>query len=588
MSELGISTNSQISLKPTGLTIYLDVSAFLPKLWPYLQSVLTGQTDIGWLGQPFEVMTTEADGPGAARWKYIAFDALSWFIYLLLVPADHPLVKLWQVVDWAAINRLCQVVYENSRAGQRAWAPAHMMAILILYFVVPAASEADLLRQIKIVPLYRWFCGFGLLGQLPNRKTLHTFRDRLGVERFEAILTYVVHQCLQAGLISNKMAYFDMMGVNASARRWSSYERAVLLTQALLRYWELSEPEQAPQGVLSEELQQLAAQVAIEVVGNERLKKSSTAAQRVLKSLARWQAKREQANGQALWEMSVEEAVTSLLAEETSQSKPTEPEAQASWLKQIGQALKKRLPHAVGDLDARIGQVSLGQFKCGYWLGFLVDSLSWVITAAPLSSLSLSQHFQMIPALELHQSRTGSYPDQVVADSAQDYDSVHQALDQKEIQGHIASRHHNARGGGFGAHRFSFNEAGQLECPQSEQLQPVQTKKDGRQRFSAPEPTCAACSLKEQCLPQGQQPDGPRTLELNPTAHQRWLQNRENTKTQAYKEAQRKRFASEGLFGLASRLHGADKMPYRSQPMNQIAGIMIAVAIDLAILARHQ
>jgi hypothetical protein len=415
---------------------------------------------------------------------------------------------------------------------------------------------------------------------------LFTFRERLQGEGFEAILTYVVQQCLQAGLISNKMAYFDMTGVDASARRWSSYERAVLLTQALLRYWELSEPE--TQGPLSEELPQLAAQIAIEVIGNERLKKSSSAPQRVLNSLARWQAKREQAQGQALWEMSLEQVVTSLLAEQTIQPKPTEAEAQAGWLKQIGQALKKGLPHAVGDLDARIGQVSLGQFKCGYWLGFLVDSLSWVITAVPISSLSLSQHFQMVPALELHRARTGRYPDQIVADSAQDYDTVHLALAAKEIQAHIASRDHKGRGGGFGAHRFTFNQSGQLECPEGLQLQVVSTKKDGRQRFTAPGPACAACACKEQCLPQGQQPDGPRTLELNPAAHQRWLQNRENTRTQAYKEAQRKRFASEGLFGLASRLHGADKMPYRSEAMNHIAGIMIAVAIDLAILARHQ
>jgi len=35
-------------------------------------------------------------------------------------------------------------------------------------------------------------------------------------------------------------------------------------------------------------------------------------------------------------------------------------------------------------------------------------------------------------------------------------------------------------------------------------------------------------------------------------------------------------------------LYGAEKMPYRSESMNQIARLMIAIAIDLGILARHQ
>ena len=90
------------------------------------------------------------------------------------------------------------------------------------------------------------------------------------------------------------------------------------------------------------------------------------------------------------------------------------------------------------------------------------------------------------------------------------------------------------------------------------------------------------------CLPKGQLPDGPRVFTVRPLAHQRWHQNREHTQTLAYKQAQSKRFASEGLFGLAKRLHGADKMPYRSTEMNQIAGLMIGTVMNLALLTRQE
>ena len=32
----------------------------------------------------------------------------------------------------------------------------------------------------------------------------------------------------------------------------------------------------------------------------------------------------------------------------------------------------------------------------------------------------------------------------------------------------------------------------------------------------------------------------------------------------------------------------SEKMPYRSEPMNQIAGLMIGIVMDLGILARQQ
>ena len=46
----------------------------------------------------------------------------------------------------------------------------------------------------------------------------------------------------------------------------------------------------------------------------------------------------------------------------------------------------------------------------------------------------------MMPALDQHRERLGENPKTVAADSAQDYYPVHQCLDTRQIEGHIAPR----------------------------------------------------------------------------------------------------------------------------------------------------
>ena len=588
MNGSGAVTREQVCLQADGLTVHLERKQFAPLLWIQVRDWFSGNGAQAWLRAPFEVMTAEGSTAGHPRWKQVGVDGLSWLIFVLMVPADHPLVRLWQAVDWATINQVGQDCYSNSQRGQRAWAPAQLFALLVLLLVVPVCSETALLRTVAITPLYRWFCGFGVLSKLPDHSSLYTFRQRLGVERFEAILTWVVGHCLKRGLISNELLFFDMMGVSASAHGWSPYERAVLLTQALIRYLELSQAGQTGPAPVWESLRHLAAEIALEVLDSKSLKKETTISQRVLKSLERWQPQPDLTKGEAVWERGLAEAVQTVLAQELLAPPPDADEpARRHWLKQVALALKAHLPHARGDLDARVGWVSNVVLKCGYWVGFLVDSLGQLITAVQVVPLNESQHTQLIPALDSHQQRCEAYPHAVAADSAQDYYSVHAALDRLQIEGHIASRAHNSGGGGWGADHFTWNEAGQLLCPASYPLSPGKARaSDGLIPHKATGP-CATCRYQADCLPQGQQPAGPRLIYLDPAAHQRWQQNRLHCRTDAYKQAQVQRFVSEGLFGLARRLHGADKMPYRSLAMNHIAGVLLGIVMNLAVLARR-
>lgn len=591
MSALWCGHGSFAQLRAGQLTLHLPARLFPLEVWSQIKAwVRSDVSEPHWLSAPSRIMTAEESSPGYPRWKKVHVGVLDWIIFHIMVPSHHPLVKLWQTIDWTTINRLCAPAYKNSRTGQRAWAPAQMFGLLLLLFIQPIVSECQLLRMVTIVPLYQWFCGFGLFSRLPDHSTLFTFRKRVGHDRFVAILTWVVLRCQQAGLIANDLLHFDMMGVAASARAWTPFQRVVLLTWALIRYWELAEREEAPETTLWESIRQLAAEIATEVIGNKALPATPKTSKQVLKSFDRWTDRRQESNGQALWEMTLEEAVRSLLMEEETEASgcPKESSARRRWLTQVARRLKGLLPHARGDLDAQVRRMNAVRLLCGYWLGFLVDELHGVITDVRVVPLNVTQETQMIPALASHRQRTGGYPRAVAADSAQDYYSVHQVLDKHQIQGHISSRNHKARGGGLSTKYFTWDDRGRLCCPQGHNMEPQKRRKDGYQSFRARSEDCSSCPRKTECLPQGQQPDGPRAVHLQPEAHQRWLQNRAHTRTNAYKQAQKKRFASERWFGIAGRLYGANKMLYRSASMNHIGGLMIGIAMNLALLADHQ
>jgi hypothetical protein len=351
---------------------------------------------------------------------------------------------------------------------------------------------------------YRWFCGFGLFSPLPDHSTLYDFRKTMKRERFEVILTWVVWRCQKAGLISNTLLHFDMTGVAASSRPWSPYERAVLLTMALIRYWDRQAVRQAPDDFSSEdELHQLMAEVAIEVLENKSLKKNPKAPARILRSVAHWTERQQQARGQALWDLNLEEAVQMLLAEE-GEAEPTglqEPNAQRTRLKKIAKSLKAQLMHAAGDRDARVGWINNVRLVCGYWLGFLVDSCHGIITAVKTVPLNVDQRTQMTTTLEVHRERVGAYPKALAADSAQDFPAVHQMLDGLQIEGHISSRGYGPTGNGLPPDYFVWDEEGQLHCPAGHALTPGPLHRTGKRFYSAQAADCQRCSLRERCLP---------------------------------------------------------------------------------------
>lgn len=534
------------------------------------------------ISSPQRVMTQRGEGDDAPRWKQACIDVLSWLLFLLKVPLGHELVVLWQAIDWVAINQICAPVYHNAHGGQHAWAPAQMVALLVLMFVYGVPHETILLARVKENIVWCWFCGFDLFGPWPDHSSLYEFRQRVGAARFEEILTLVVQACLEAGLVSNQLVSFDLTPVVASAHRWSPYERAVILTRALIRYLELCWTDQRPDEPFPDALRVLAAEVALEVLPHKAL--DTVKPERVVDSVERWTAETEpQATP---WQVEVEAAVEAVHTPVESQV-PLEPsdEALRPSLVQVAKALLARLPHTRGDADARVGRTTNYTWFCGYLLGFAVDSSHHIITAVVLALGNVKQCTLFQPAMEAHRQRVGD-PEAAALDSAFDDPDTHAYLDQAGIVGHVTSRDHAAPAdGGYGTDRLEWDEtAWILRCPNGTPLEAKGKARQGRQAYVAT--ACHTCSLYERCYPKGQGEAKQFTLEA--ASHRRWQENRQHCQTEEYKVAQSQRFVDEGRFGLAKTNHHGAKAPYRSKTMNEIAGLMIAIVMDYRVLAQHQ
>jgi len=576
------SGQSSLSVEAERLVISLPRQVF-GKGWIDLASQILQEIGHQWLiAAPQRVMTQRGTGDDAPRWKQTCIDVLSWLLFLLKVPLGHELVALWQSIDWAAINQICAPFYHNAHGGQHAWAPAQLVALLVLMFLYRVPHETTVLARVKENIVWSWFCGFGLFGPLPDHCALYDFRQRVGAACFEQILTLVVQACLETGLVSNELLSFDLTPVVASGHRWSPYERAVILTRALIRYLELSWAEQRPAEPFPEALRLLAAEVALEVLPHKAL--DTVKPERVVDSVERWTAESQPQT--TLWQVEVEAAVEAVGTPDES-SAPLAPDDARLRPRLVlaAKALLAHLPHTRGDADARVGRTTSYTWFCGYLLGFAVDSAQHIITAVVLALGNVKQCTLFQPVMDTHRRRVGD-PKAAALDSAFDDPDIHAYLDQAGIIGHITSRDHTPpTDGGYGTDRLEWDEeAWILRCPNRMPLEAKGKAHQGRQTYMGT--ACHTCPLYEQCCPKGL--GEAKQFSLEPVSHRRWQENRQHCQTEEYKTAQSQRFVEEGRFGLAKTNHHGAKAPYRSQAMNEIAGLMIAIVMNYRVLARHQ
>ena len=567
--------SSTMTLTNESVTIKIGHSVWTPRLWKALITLLLSLVGQGedWVTSPSRIPRI----PGQPRWKQIQCDGLTRLLYTLQIPATDPVRALFEAFDWSKVDALCAQPYRNAHNGAPAYAPQMLFRTLVLMFVSGTPCESATLTRLKTDSSWRWFVGLNLWCGTPDAGTLSRFRTRMGVERFEQILSQCMLACDEAGLIGHLESYYDMTGVSASATHATPYERAVILSKAL-SVW--LDADQGGVGTLNQE--QIAA-IALEVLGTQHPSLKKVEPKQIVASQdASGSCVGDEARSTSAWWRRLTQVMS-------HQSRPTPSSSQdvQETVRQVAQKLAPELPQAFGDSEATVGHTRTNGTLCGYRSGFLVDAKRRIITAIIVVTLATAEAPTVISALEKQYALFGRYPLRLGLDSAFDRDTVHVYTEAHDIFSGITVRSRPGPSGVFHADAFVWDQDNALRCPQGEVMEHVAGPyKDGTDRYRA-RAECAHCPLVEQCLTEAQRekPEPHRQLRTTTAAHQRAQRNRERSRSPEGRAIRRQRFAAEGVFGHANRFHNGDKTPYRDGQMTHLAQVMVAVVITLETLA---
>jgi transposase len=138
------------------------------------------------------------------------------------VPAEHLLRSVDRFVDLSDIREHLRPFY--SEMGRPSVDPELMIRMLIVGYCSGIRSERRLCEEVHLNLAYRWFCGLGLDGAVPDHSTFS--KNRHGRFRDSDLLRKVfetsVRRCLAEGLVGGEGFAVDASMIKADANRQRS------------------------------------------------------------------------------------------------------------------------------------------------------------------------------------------------------------------------------------------------------------------------------------------------------------------------------------------------------------------------------
>jgi transposase len=137
------------------------------------------------------------------------------YLYDRIIPVDHPLRKINQVVDFSFAGEILRDRYCPA-TGRPAEDPEFMLRLCLLQYLY-GDSDRQVVENARLNLAYKYFLGLAVDAEVPDYTTVSYFRaKRLGEEKFRAILEQIVRQCIDKGLIKGKRQIIDSTPVFAN------------------------------------------------------------------------------------------------------------------------------------------------------------------------------------------------------------------------------------------------------------------------------------------------------------------------------------------------------------------------------------
>jgi transposase len=137
-----------------------------------------------------------------------------------MLPKSHILLDIKKLVDFSFVVDEVKDLYSDT--GRGSIDPGRMFKMLFLMFFCNMPSEREMVEQVQVNVLYRYFCDINLDEVIPDHSTFTVFRQRLGKDRFKRLFNRVLEQCIQYDLVGGHHISFDATVVRADCARPSN------------------------------------------------------------------------------------------------------------------------------------------------------------------------------------------------------------------------------------------------------------------------------------------------------------------------------------------------------------------------------
>ena len=485
------------------------------------------------------------------------------YLYDRIIPVDHLLRKINQVVDFSFSRQMFKDRY-NPDIGRPAEDPEFMLRLCLLQYIY-GDSDRVVIENTRLNLAYRYFLGLAVDAELPDYTTISYFRvQRLGEEKFRAVLEEIVQQCIKKGLVKGRRQIIDSTPVIANITMRSITGLVRKCRENVLKTIAKQDKKIAERLGLTE---LRSADKVKFASAEEELKQEIEAAGRLLDSVTN-ELRRKQVS-------------------------PTE-ELQKD-LALLEKAVADRRDDAkdkllsTADPDARQGKKTNYKWR-GYKAHILMEEETGIITGVETTPANDTDGGQLKPMIKKQAKIHSIKPTELTADKAYDWGENLELLDDNKTIANIAlTKQVNHRNGNyFTVDDFLYDyENIKLMCPAGhistscykEVLYQYQLNKPGY-AFQFKASLCNACPLKSKCV---KNKEGRRVYISYYEPYFRMA--RQRLATEEGKEAYRNRYKIEQKMADLTRYCGLRRCRYRGLDRAETHTLLASIVCNIKRMA---
>ena len=345
------------------------------------------------------------------------------YLYDRIVPIDHLLRKINQVVDFSFAGQILQDRY-NPDIGRPAEDPEFMLRLCLLEYLY-ADSDRQVVENARLNLAYKYFLGLAVDAEVPDYTTISYFRtQRLGEEKFRSVLEQIVRRCINKGLVKGKRQIIDSTPVIANI---SSSSITGLVRKCRENVLKTIEKQDA----------KIAERLGLKELQNaEQVKFTSTEA---------GLQKEIEAAGKLLDSVTAELRVKKLIPNEELRKD----------LELLEKAVADREEHAKDKLlspvdpDARMGKKTSNTWP-GYKSHIIMEEETGIIIGVETTPANATDGSQLQPMLKEQEEIHSIKPKELTGDKAYDWGENLESLDSNQTIANISlSKQTNRNGAGY-------------------------------------------------------------------------------------------------------------------------------------------